>query len=107
MGIFQHGKALLIADMIPPVIFLRREKAAKANPFLVNVAIAQARGFRNDFLFCHLLFSISVIDKSAVNSPPNPRFGAVPASNPGWYRNRYPAANQTTNQVEIPLPVPS
>jgi hypothetical protein len=68
-GVFQHNKTILIADMIPPIIFLRRKEATQANSFIAQVAIAQARGFRNNFLFCHLLFSISVIDKSAVNSP--------------------------------------
>jgi hypothetical protein len=40
MGISQHNKALLIADMIPLIIFLQREEAAEANTFIVRVAIA-------------------------------------------------------------------
>jgi hypothetical protein len=40
MGILQHNKAILITDMIPLIIFLRREEAAEANTFIVQAAIA-------------------------------------------------------------------
>jgi len=39
MGILQHNKSLLIADMIPLIVFLRREEAAEANTFIIQVAI--------------------------------------------------------------------
>jgi hypothetical protein len=103
MGIFQHNKALLIADMIPLIIFLRREEATEANTFIVQVAIAQARGFCNNFHICHLLFSISGVDEPAISSTLRLQFEAVSESNLGWFHNRHPAANQITNQVEVPL----
>jgi hypothetical protein len=76
MGISQHNKALLVADMIPLIIFLRREEAAEANTFIIQVAIAQARGFCNNIPICHLLFSISSVDKSAISSTPGLQFVA-------------------------------
>jgi hypothetical protein len=87
MGIFQHNKALLIADMIPLIIFLRREEAAEANTIIVQVAIAQARGFCNNFHICHLLFSISGVDNAANSSTLRLQFGVFFESNLGWFRN--------------------
>ena len=65
MGILHYYKALLIADMIPPIVFLRREEAALADAFIVQVAIAKARGLCNNFHIRHLMFSISRVNKPA------------------------------------------
>jgi len=58
----KYYKALFIADVIPPIVFLRREEAAEANTFSVRLAIAYTGGFRNDFCICHPLFSIFGVD---------------------------------------------
>lgn len=99
MGILQHNKALLIADMIPLIVFLRREEAAEANTFIVQVTIAKARGSYNIVHICHLLFSISRVNKPAISLTMRFQYGVFSESNLGWFWNWHPAVNQMTNQI--------